>query len=396
MSYSPVTSDSSVNYSSTSSTSSVSNSQQTPSPTLPSPHTDAISPANRRQELKKLARERIQAKKNGRTGSLKTELASLQLKKIGIQQDIVKNEQKHIKERQALEKLSDCLIVMQTSLKSFDSFLKHTIEEFKSLEKARKDLHTYISQLKKSATFTTPQPIQPLAASSEKTDEVPANISSQPETAQTETIEDATAPQNVMMTSPLQHLSPEEKMSTTLKLYKRVNKCHEHPRVRRWATVNTDEIRQFTDILPNGSLVYRYKNCSDKEILQQRARHYLPGTERLVLNEDFRNSHAFATNRGYGMLAQLCFQNSKMDGILYIGLDAENVIFHKYFEPIDFSTDVKSWIVDKETALHAEPEFDNSGWQSDFDFEAEVTDKNVFKFTYSKDHHIYIYPMIKE
>lgn len=220
---------------------------------------------------------------------------------------------------------------------------------------------------------------------SPKKSEAPASTSLDPDPFKEEessapTIQSSTASSN-------------KKLDDNLRLYKPSNRCKELPRVTRWLTKDTDQIRQFVDTSMEGDALKHYEHLSDEEILEQRARHYLPGTERLLMEPEFRNKYTFPTNRGYGMLAQLAFNQTKTNGILYIGIDNSLIVFHKYFEDVQFSTSTTNWLLDKEGSNPNEAVQFNESWHSDFKFDSHLSDKDVFTFTYSDDHAISIYPL---
>ena len=182
----------------------------------------------------------------------------------------------------------------------------------------------------------------------------------------------------------------DKNLAINLRLYKASNQAKEHPRISRWKTSDVNKIREFIDTRSDGTKFMRHADLNPEEIQEQHARHYVPGTERLLLDNDFRKRYAFPTNRGYGMLAQLSFNGIKTNGILYIGIDDNKIVFHKYFEDVQFSTSTKNWLVDNEESHQEEQHYKDEEWISNFDFVSELSDKGVFKFTYSKDHE-YLY-----
>ena len=132
-------------------------------------------------------------------------------------------------------------------------------------------------------------------------------------------------------------LALREKLSKfALKICQPSLRCPEDARIVRWRTTDLAEIRKFED-KKRGNIVRGYEKLSDDEILVQRARHYLPGTEHLLKDPACRSIYAFPTNRGYGVVARLIHNKITVDGILYIGMSRTGMVFHKYFEKFDFS-----------------------------------------------------------
>ncbi|WP_068467062.1 hypothetical protein [Candidatus Protochlamydia phocaeensis] len=172
--------------------------------------------------------------------------------------------------------------------------------------------------------------------------------------------------------------------------------CPEYSRVRRWKTKNPGEIRFFIDHDAEGKQILRYRDLTDEQILEQRARHFLPGIERLLKDPQICKIYGFPTDRGYGLIAQLYFNQNYHNGVIYFGVDERNAIFHKYFEERQFSDVKKNIFLDEqqENIERALEENEREGeWKSNQDFTIDISDKGVFKFTYSSDHYISIFPI---
>lgn len=203
-------------------------------------------------------------------------------------------------------------------------------------------------------------------------------------------------PQLVQKTSTLPNIIAKDAFDPSqmaLKLYKMKAQYHEHPRIQRWRTANLAQIREFKDMDAEGQSLMHYKNLSDDELKQQRAKHYLPGTERLIMDTGFRKQYAFPTNRGYGMLARFSFNGSTVNGILYLGINDQATLFHKYFEEVEFSSSQKNLLKDDEKSSLAETGINTTDWQSDHNFDVQVMENDVFKFSYADGHSICIYPL---
>lgn len=190
-----------------------------------------------------------------------------------------------------------------------------------------------------------------------------------------------------------------------LKLYQSSMYCIDLPRVRRWKTEDLEQIRQFTDKSKMGETMVPYQHLSDAEILLQRARHYLPGTERLWKSSVYREIYTFPTDRGAGVVAQLSYQQSSWNGILYFGGTEKYKLFHRYFEEVALADRKRNIFLDVqacETQIEAIEEnsdlgqFPSQEWVSKEDFQVSMLENGALKFTYSDAHSITIYPLNKE
>ncbi len=167
-------------------------------------------------------------------------------------------------------------------------------------------------------------------------------------------------------------------------------------RVTRWSTESVCEIRQFSDIDPSGEQIWRYRELSEEEVLIQRAYHYLPGTERLLTRPDFRDTYAFPTERGYGMVAQLSLNNKDQQGLLYIGIDKTNTVFHQYFEIRNFQNENIFIEQEREESVYKEKDKIEEWMSKNDPFTLDVSESGVLQFTYSKNHAIKIFPLFPE
>jgi hypothetical protein len=161
----------------------------------------------------------------------------------------------------------------------------------------------------------------------------------------------------------------------------------------RWKTTNLDTIRSFQDKDPNGNIIQRYSKLTRKEILNQKCRHYLPGTELLLSDDKDRKVYSFPTNRGVGMIAELYIENKKLEGVIYFGIGKDGVIYHKYFEPFEEQHNKSSLFAD--STLLEETE-EKEAWHSPTDVAFDVSDKVVISFKYGKTHSVYIHPVRRD
>jgi hypothetical protein len=179
------------------------------------------------------------------------------------------------------------------------------------------------------------------------------------------------------------------------------NICFEHPRVKRWRTEDPQAIRQFEDKDSNNNTIYRYLNLNDQQISEQRFRHFLPGTERLLKDPIYREIYAFRTDRGFGFIAQLSYHEKHHNGILYFGVNKSHYVFHKYFEDVTFKfCEKKDLLRDKEVVdfkknEKEEKEEKEEKWESENLFLFDISQDGVLKFKYS-EHTLLIHPIRKD
>jgi hypothetical protein len=169
----------------------------------------------------------------------------------------------------------------------------------------------------------------------------------------------------------------------------------EHPRVKRWRTTQIHTIRAFTDIDALGQKVLRYKDFTEEEIAEQRARHFLPGTERLLKDSCYRHIYTFSTDRGVGMIAQFIFKQIIHNGVLYLGIDEKKpLIFHKYFEDVDFKDSTNNVFSDNEKVKNETDTEEDAieEWNSQDEYNLDISKNGVLKFSYS-DHELHVFPI---
>lgn len=103
------------------------------------------------------------------------------------------------------------------------------------------------------------------------------------------------------------------------------------PRVQRWQTEDTTQIRQFEDKV-GGQIIKQYALLNEEELKILRAKHYFPETERLLC-KNYRRIYAISTERGYGVMAKFSTSCGKTEkGMLFFGCDQKHRIFHMFFE----------------------------------------------------------------
>ena len=168
-------------------------------------------------------------------------------------------------------------------------------------------------------------------------------------------------------------------------------RCPEHSRIRRWQTTDPGTIRKFEDKKHSGERILRYENLSDDEILVQRARHYLPGTEHLLRDPAFRSIYTFPTERGYGVVARLSHNQTTVDGILNIGIGKSDFVFHKHFKEADFSNAPRDPFQDVGNLKEREDAGAKLWKSQDDDFALDVSEKGVLEFTYP-GHTLQVHP----
>ena len=68
------------------------------------------------------------------------------------------------------------------------------------------------------------------------------------------------------------------------------------------------------------------------------------------------------------------------------------MIFHKYFENECINDDKTNIYIDP-VKNKIEENLDPTDWISNFDFNLDIFDDYTLKFTYSKQHHVYVFPI---
>lgn len=179
-----------------------------------------------------------------------------------------------------------------------------------------------------------------------------------------------------------------------LKLYKK-SSYKELERIKRWEKDDPSIIRQFIDRNEQAQEIFRYQNLSDEEILEQRAKHYLPFTERLLTDKKISSIYTFPTDRGYGVICQLHYQKQPINGVLYFGVD-QKIIFHKYFEKMNFKESKASIFSDKQSSTQREEKENVSEWITKDKAKIDISETGVLEFTYSENHSIQVFPIRKE
>jgi hypothetical protein len=166
---------------------------------------------------------------------------------------------------------------------------------------------------------------------------------------------------------------------------------------QRWITQDPEIIRQFWDRNKHGDLVQRYLGMSDEKIEVQRAFHYLPGIEKILVNTDHRRIYTFPSDKGYGIFAELIVNKENYNGTIYFGIGMEDkVVFHKYFEerkPDD--TNINAIFLDKEDAPRNNKEGKN--WECTTNQSFEMDEKGVLTIKFDgEDHYIRLFPVRKD
>jgi hypothetical protein len=172
-----------------------------------------------------------------------------------------------------------------------------------------------------------------------------------------------------------------------------------HIRIKRWKTEDINEIKSFKDWdRYQATEVYHYQGLSDDEVKEQRARHYLPGTELLLTNAKYRNIYVFESDRGYGIYGRLVIKKQdangvleeEKDGVIYFGVGDQFKIYHRYFEDANLNSELLGCL----PAVTANDlnDFDFDGFKSEKDFHVDIFENGVLKFEYGKSHQLYVMP----
>ena len=171
-------------------------------------------------------------------------------------------------------------------------------------------------------------------------------------------------------------------------IYQRAFSIPEAPRVARWNTKDINQIKGFPDI-KKGHTVYQYKNNTNDSILEQRARHFLPGIERL-LNTPYKEIYSKKINNAsFKFNARLLHGNKVYEGPVTIGIDRNsNTLFHKYFEGRVNAALNERYSSDLEKMNRVEEEWSVPGEN----FSLDGTNEGELIFSYST-HQLRVFPV---
>jgi hypothetical protein len=188
-----------------------------------------------------------------------------------------------------------------------------------------------------------------------------------------------------------EELPQDEKISKfALNLCSSPWKFSEHSRIKRWQISDPQIIRGFVDKDSDGQHIKYYQNLDDEQVLEQRARHFLPGTE-LLMNYPYRSIYTYPVDRGVAMHAQLIFKQATYKGVLKLGVDKCNIIFHKYFEDENINAFNQNLFGLEKTTDVEDREALNE-WSTKDNYILDISKAGVLQFHYS-DHDIHIFPI---
>lgn len=181
-------------------------------------------------------------------------------------------------------------------------------------------------------------------------------------------------------------------------LCKSSKQVEEDSRIQRWKTTNIGEIRQFVDKERDGTELRQYQHFARETILEQRFRHFLPGTERLI-NAQYRSIYTSPIARGCAAVAKLLYKGEVHNGELSFGVSRTETIFHKHFKDVDFSNQKdKVFKEARRQCLNHEVK-KGEGWQSyrcelvaGLSFDLGISREGVLSFSYP-EHEIRIFPL---
>lgn len=169
------------------------------------------------------------------------------------------------------------------------------------------------------------------------------------------------------------------------------SRWRERARVSRWESTNLDVIRNFEDKNSKRKIVHRYLHLDDESILEQRAKHFLRGTERL-LELRYRHIYTCPTEKGFGMVAQFIYNEKPINGMLYVGCD-KGCIFHRYFEEIDFQDTTKNLF--RENSSETKNQLLETILPNTCDVKVSEQD-GVISFVYSDNYSLRVFPMRRD
>lgn len=180
-------------------------------------------------------------------------------------------------------------------------------------------------------------------------------------------------------------------------LYAKARKYKDAERVsKRWETKDCSALRKLWDTNCSGEPIQRYLKLTDHQIAKQRARHYLPGIDRILSHDTFRTIYSFPKEgNGYGLMADLDYGNGEVEcGYVFLGVDG-NRIYHRYFERIH-NEEERGWFASQEQDTC---EFsDNEGdWIPTVDYTFKLESNGVLTLSFNDERHkLHIHPLRKE
>lgn len=176
-----------------------------------------------------------------------------------------------------------------------------------------------------------------------------------------------------------------------LSLYKTATRYSEAERVtKRWKTKDCSLVREFVDINKHGSKVQRYLYLSDDEISKQRARHYLPGIDRILSNKTFRDIYAFPSQEGFGLMGEINYGDYSEHGVVYVGIDGKK-IYHRYFESM---VHVANRNIFTSPPVRTSEPLTQEGWVSKEPFAFAMNSRGVLTLSYpGEKHSLSIHPL---
>jgi hypothetical protein len=234
-------------------------------------------------------------------------------------------------------------LMIREEIESQSSNANLTPKQKKELKE--KELNLLVAQINGSSGSSSSQPENKKGKQKKVTNHTNSfknnNIQSQ-ETQKKNNGESSSSSSSAVQSSPQPIKDPvNTSLLSKFKVLKRVD--------HRWKTTDVQEIAKFEDYV-NGTPVQKYaRNPSEsdddfrKRIETMRFRHYLPGLESL-LSEENRNKYYYNTDRGCRFIATLVLdeqENIMEYGDVFLGIGNDNTIFHKFFEPWSSSVSQK-------------------------------------------------------
>ncbi len=119
-------------------------------------------------------------------------------------------------------------------------------------------------------------------------------------------------------------------------LLKQTPNFTEAQRVKRWRTNNVVKIQKFRD-RQGDRVIQRYAShyFTEDKLIKTRMYHLAGlGLEKIISNDEDRAIYSFDTSTGVGVLAQIVIDRVVKNGIIYFGINKEQVIYHRFFEKL--------------------------------------------------------------
>lgn len=166
-----------------------------------------------------------------------------------------------------------------------------------------------------------------------------------------------------------------------------------HSRIRRWDVQDSSLIKSFVDTV-EGTLVKKYQNMSQDQLVQQQACHNLGGILPLLANEKLLDMYSFKYNarsntseEGIGrcFYTEMQFKGTKNLGTIQLGIGKKHVVYHAQFTPInlDRRPEIKDFFVSTKNVEGLDEEEENK-WEQISPCTFDILENNMLVMSVKK------------